>query len=225
MPILKVFDLTDGARDYVVGKQPLVIGRDKSQVDICLHDMTASRVHAKIYVKDNEYYVEDLNSSCGVIVDGKLITIHKLVFNDHLQIGNTLMEFCPTDEIDDISSQNSDTVDELLLQYRTLPSKMQLSYRVLKVMARSLYKPGDTIVIGRGGLLVQMDLSPEDQNYALELKVTWPDGTVKVLLGEVVARIKQGSMLCIKLHHISEDKFKELFTKVERGSWNKVLLL
>lgn len=222
--LLRIFDLIDGIRDYVICSELLSIGREKSRVDICIHDLSVSRVHLKLFLRDGLYYIEDQGSSCGTYVNGKEITTYKLSFGDHIQIGSTVLEFISTDTLKvdpDSSRVDTDTVDALMSQYKVMPSKMDLYYRVLKVSARSLYKPGDTIKVGRGGLMMYLDIDSYDMNNVLELKITWPDGSHKILLGEIVATIKKTKQACVKLHHISEEKLNKMFEKMERGSWRK----
>ena len=156
------------------------------------------------------------------MVNNRSVQTHKLSYGDHIQLGSTVIEFLPNSENVNEIEQVTDTVDALMSQYKVLPTKMQLSYRVLRVPARSIYRPGDTVVVGRGGLLLHIELDPEDLNYVLELKITWPDGLNKILLGEVIATIKQSKLVCLKLHHLSEKKMNSLFDKLERGSWVRV---
>ncbi len=223
MPILRVFDMVDGVRDYVVCSEQLIVGRDSSRVDICIADISVSRVHFKLFLRDGFYFVEDMGSSCGTLVNNKEVKTRKIYYGDHIQAGSTVIEFLekPDKGLTDALKQ-TDTVDELMTQYRALPSKMLLSYRVLRITSRSLYKPGDTIVVGRGGILANIQLASQDINYVLELQITWPDGVSKIFLGEIVATIKKFNLVCIKLHHISEDKLDHILNKMERGCWNRV---
>lgn len=67
------------------------IGRGDSN-SIQLSDAQASRQHAKIYIENDEYYIQDLNSSNGTIINKRKIRSnirHKLSSNDEIQIGNT----------------------------------------------------------------------------------------------------------------------------------------
>ena len=222
MPILRVFDITDGVRDYVVCSEQLVFGRDRSRVDICVHDISVSRVHFKLFLRNGIYYIEDLNSSCGTLINNRIIKTHKLTYGDHIQTGSTICEFLATDDGLAEDMKQTDTVSELMTQYRVLPSRMELSYRVLRILSRSLYRPGDTVIVGRGGILARLELDQDQSNYVLELKIVWPDGTFKIFMGEIVAKIRKNELVCIKLHHIPEEKLNTLLDKLERGSWNRV---
>ena len=224
MPILRVFNITEGVRDYVLCSEQLVFGRDRSRVDVCVHDISVSRVHFKLFLRNGLYYIEDMDSSCGTLVNNRMVRTHKLSYGDHIQTGSTVCEFLAIDDglADDL--EQTDTVSELMTQYRSLPSRMQLSYRVLRVLSRALYRPGDTVIVGRGGILVKLELDPEDVNYVIELKIVWPDGTFKTFMGEIVAIIKKHELVCVKLHHIPEEKLNTILDKMERGCWNRVLV-
>ena len=53
-------------RQWLIGKSPV-------DTDICLAKPTVSRMHARIWKKDDAYYLEDLHSRNGTIVEGKLL--------------------------------------------------------------------------------------------------------------------------------------------------------
>lgn len=222
MALLRVFDVIDGARDYVIGKDPIIIGRERSKVDICLHDIAVSRRHVKIYWLDSLCYVEDLGSSCGTLLNNIPVHVSKISNRDNIQLGTTVIEYRDDVVEDDIDEQTTDTVDGLMSNFRSLPTKMKLSYRVLKVLADDIFSSGDTIVIGRGGLLLEAYINPVDLRNVFELKIEWPDGNSKMFLGEIVATVKRGSFVCMKLHNVPELKLNTMFDKVARSSWVNV---
>ena len=47
----------------------IYIGRDKSDNNIYIHDTQVSKKHCCIYLKDNQVYLQDLNSSNGTIIE------------------------------------------------------------------------------------------------------------------------------------------------------------
>ena len=59
-----------GRVDLIVGD--ITVGRSP-KCDIQYTDQTVSRLHARIYLTGDHYYVEDLSSQHGTIVDGKRI--------------------------------------------------------------------------------------------------------------------------------------------------------
>ena len=83
--ILRIFDAIDGVRDYVVCNEQLIIGRDKSRVDICVRDMSVSRIHLKLFLEMLFITLKTLNQVVGLwsIIDlFKLINFHmEIIFN------------------------------------------------------------------------------------------------------------------------------------------------
>lgn len=53
--------------------QGLIIGRDASRSDLHISDTSISRVHAKIYKKDGDLWIEDMGSTNGMIVNGRKV--------------------------------------------------------------------------------------------------------------------------------------------------------
>lgn len=56
-------------REYVLGKLPLLIGRDP-KADISLPGSALSRQHARLEVHRGRFYLRDLGSTNGTLVDG-----------------------------------------------------------------------------------------------------------------------------------------------------------
>jgi len=62
-------------------KSPLVIGRSETNVDVVVDDKYVSRAHAKVWIENDQVYVEDLNSSNGTFINSKRI-FHKTLLKD-----------------------------------------------------------------------------------------------------------------------------------------------
>ena len=69
--------------------EPLIVGRKRG--DLILNDPLASGKHAKIYPRDNGWFIQDLNSTNGTLVDGRLIREAALRPGVEITIGNTRM--------------------------------------------------------------------------------------------------------------------------------------
>lgn len=54
-----------------------VIGRDIREADLCLDSSAVSRLHARILLKGDRYYLEDLGSRNGSSLDGMPLSRHK----------------------------------------------------------------------------------------------------------------------------------------------------
>lgn len=62
----------DGTRFPLAGQQ-WFIGKSPAQADLCLTQSTVSRLHARIWEKEGAYYIEDMHSRNGTIVEGSLL--------------------------------------------------------------------------------------------------------------------------------------------------------
>ena len=90
-------------KEYPLDKERTTIGR-KPQNDIQLDDPTVSGQHAAIMMLQNAY-VEDLNSTNGVLLNGKKITRRQLNHGDIIKIGRHELKF-----IDDNAEEFEHTV-------------------------------------------------------------------------------------------------------------------
>lgn len=57
---------------------PFTIGKMVQNVDMVIAHPMISRIHSKIYYKENHYYIEDMNSSNGTYINNELIPPHTL---------------------------------------------------------------------------------------------------------------------------------------------------
>ncbi len=77
---------------YALGNE-LVIGRHP-QCGIALQDGYVSQQHARIFLRDSQFFVEDLQSRNGTLLNGKpLRATTKLRSGDQLGFGATIVEF------------------------------------------------------------------------------------------------------------------------------------
>ena len=60
-------------RDFVVDKDIFLIGTDASAVDGVLKSRAAGEIQAKITKSENTYYIEDMNSANGTLVNGEIL--------------------------------------------------------------------------------------------------------------------------------------------------------
>jgi serine phosphatase RsbU (regulator of sigma subunit) len=75
-----------------VNKLRMAIGRSVRN-EICLEDPFASRLHAELRAEGNTYWLSDLGSANGVLVNGQRITGTVQVFpGDRIQIGESVIE-------------------------------------------------------------------------------------------------------------------------------------
>ena len=73
-------------RTYRFGRR-ILVGRSPS-ADLRLEDPSVSRLHARIEVRDDGVYVEDLGSRNGTLVDGEALAHpRRLAVDDELTVG------------------------------------------------------------------------------------------------------------------------------------------
>ena len=70
----------------------LTVGR-AAGCQITLDDTYASQVHARIFMRDGQLYVEDLGSTNGTYLNRRKVSAPMVVSHgDQIQIGSTVME-------------------------------------------------------------------------------------------------------------------------------------
>jgi NADPH-dependent 2,4-dienoyl-CoA reductase/sulfur reductase-like enzyme/pSer/pThr/pTyr-binding forkhead associated (FHA) protein len=73
--------------------QPMIIGRVKDN-DIVLNDIVVSRQHAQVFATPEGFFIRDLGSSNGVIINqSKVEQPYRLSHGDHITIGTTVILF------------------------------------------------------------------------------------------------------------------------------------
>jgi putative nucleotidyltransferase with HDIG domain len=78
----------------------VVIGRS-TEADLQINDNFISKKHARIFVVHNSFYIEDLSSRNGTMVNGEPVTRICLTNQDVISLGRTNMRFIQMDTIDE----------------------------------------------------------------------------------------------------------------------------
>ena len=76
---------------YELSKTPFIIGRDPDSSDFCIDNRTISRNHAKLTQTEGRWYLEDLQSNSGIILNGIAIDPsrkYEIVPNDCLELAD-----------------------------------------------------------------------------------------------------------------------------------------
>lgn len=93
MPFLNVRTEKAGPAKRIEVRGVAVLGRDKS-CDVYLDDKQASRQHARVFSDGKQFYVEDLASRNGTLVNGgKIQGRFPIQSGDEIRIGGHYMEF------------------------------------------------------------------------------------------------------------------------------------
>lgn len=79
-------------QEFKIGKNETYIGRS-SDNDIRIHDWFVSKKHAMILKEGSNYFLKDLKSWRGTMVNGKFTRETQIKDGDSLQFGSTVMEF------------------------------------------------------------------------------------------------------------------------------------
>ena len=100
-PSLTVMTENDFGRQYPLGKDEIIIGRDE-ECDIRVSDDLASRRHARIVgdsgLKTGPYFkVIDLGSTNGTQVNGRRVSEAALTDGDRLHVGGTVFKYSVRD--------------------------------------------------------------------------------------------------------------------------------
>jgi len=82
----------DSDHDVALRGDRMVIGR-VSSCDICISDANVSRRHAAIVCRDGEWYIEDLDSTNGTLLNGRPIVSERLRDRDVIEIGLTRLTY------------------------------------------------------------------------------------------------------------------------------------
>lgn len=224
IPYLKVFGPDIGVFEFnLLNRETTLIGRSPA-ADIRLPHARVEPDHAAIVLEEDEYILRDKGTDAGTVVNGARTEAHVLQHGDSVQIGLYLLQFRTHATLPgaDAAAQQA----KLLLRapYSLLPSTMRMRYRCLKAAPERLFRTGDTLKVGHGGLLVPTD-APLVDTLCLEIQLAWPNGTVRRFLGENVGPItaKGTHWMCLKLHRVSRELHEKTVAEGEPGEWVTVL--
>ncbi|MCI8326624.1 MAG: FHA domain-containing protein, partial [Lachnospiraceae bacterium] len=87
-------------KDFVLEQPIFLIGRDSEVADGVLRSAAVGRIQAKIYRREDGYYIEDMNSANGTLINGELLiykNMKKLEEGDRItfaDISYRFLTFC-----------------------------------------------------------------------------------------------------------------------------------
>jgi len=83
--------LEEGERFDLIGG--LSIGRSRDS-DVQIEDRYASSIHARVFSREGRFFVEDMNSTNGTLLNGATLKGEaELIDGDNVQIGDTVFRF------------------------------------------------------------------------------------------------------------------------------------
>ena len=92
MVMIRVLEGQDKGKGFPIEKVPVTVGRDQIS-DISITDPRMSRQHCMIFYYDPDFYIKDLGSTNGTIVNHKKIKQTDIKNGDNIKLGSTLLEF------------------------------------------------------------------------------------------------------------------------------------
>jgi len=116
MIILVPLEETNDIKRYEFDKDNVFFGREEG--DILLNDNTVSRLHAKIYSMEGQFYIEDLKSTNGTYLNYKRINNNQLNYGDVLTLGKISFFFYTDSDSSKITKQEA--LIRILDKYRLL---------------------------------------------------------------------------------------------------------
>ena len=126
---IRLVDRHGGDTTLYVFTHDYHIGRDPAS-EIFLDDPAVSRRHARIYHQDDVFFIENLKSKNGVLVNGQQINHYRLKNYDIIQIGGAKLHFYYSEgdfPEDNIMSRTGEFLQETLLKIsREIQSKNML---------------------------------------------------------------------------------------------------
>ncbi len=222
MPYVRVYDGEKGVREILLEKAETVIGCETG-VDICLHDSTIAGRHAVIKPYEKGHLIEDLGSGSGILVNGHQMPRCQLAHEVTIHVGPCVMEY-RTDDAERVADHKSDSpiTQKLRDSFSVLPHEVKMRYRLIKGTPDKLFKTGDTLNFGDGGVLLPA-AEGMDAAQCMEVEITPQDGTSRAFLGEVVAVLEDHAtpQMCIKLHFLGKAKHEQLTQGA--GEWCEVI--
>ncbi|MBF0339111.1 MAG: FHA domain-containing protein [Nitrospirae bacterium] len=149
-------------KEFNLEKDVLTIGR-KPTNDIHVDNLAVSGTHARIFKKDDKFYIEDLNSLNGTFVNGKKISVHHLTNSDVVIIGKHSLNY-----ISDKETPKPKVEKEPSIMDETIMIDSKLKDEILQKSPTKDSAPDKAIM---GGFVV-IEGSTEKNDYELIDRIT-----------------------------------------------------
>lgn len=184
-------------KEYPLDKERITIGR-KPHNDIQLDDPTVSGQHASILMLQNAY-IEDMNSTNGVLLNGKKVTRRQLNHGDIIKIGRHELKF-----IDNNAEEFESTVIIQPEGRAAAPTAQPLKHYQVKILSGpksgesiNLIKPYTTL--GSPGVQVAVVARRGKEYFLMPMSGTGERGNPPKLNGQSISansqRLKEGDTI------------------------------
>jgi pSer/pThr/pTyr-binding forkhead associated (FHA) protein len=185
-----------------MNEKQITLGRAKGN-DVVIPDKTVSSYHARIIITPTGYEIEDMGSSNGTRVNGKLVSRADIDVNDEIQLGNYTLPKRKLEEL--LSKPNEPTMIVSDLRPNALyRHKKFLQYGIAVVILLALFVGGYFFLPG----VRSRELAPS------EIFKRYRNGTV--LIRHRYIGVKGGMFLCEKselLQEAAEEMEYEIVTR------------
>ena len=96
-PCLVIAQGPEKGESFPIEAESAKVGRDPS-CNIVLTDAQVSRQHLRVFSRGKEWFLEDLRSSNGTLLNGRQIQVERLLEGDIIIMGETMMGFHLSDD-------------------------------------------------------------------------------------------------------------------------------
>jgi len=184
-------------KEYPLDKERITIGR-KPHNDIQLDDPTVCGQHASILMLQNAY-IEDMNSTNGILLNGKKVTRRQLNHGDIIKIGRHELKF-----IDDNAEEFESTVIIQPEGRAAAPTAQPVKHYQVKILSGpksgesiNLIKPYTTL--GSPGVQVAVVARRGKEYFLMPMSGTGERGNPPKLNGQSISansqRLKEGDTI------------------------------
>lgn len=123
----------DGSvKSYPIHKLPITIGSGE-EADVSIQAPRLSEEHARIFVRDKQLHLADLNSQWGTIIAGKNQSFSKLRLNEKFQLGDSVFHISRSDKAKIPSEPKAMSISEIEAFFKTgseeKPQKVSITPR------------------------------------------------------------------------------------------------
>jgi pSer/pThr/pTyr-binding forkhead associated (FHA) protein len=84
--------LVRDGKTFVIDNPRAVVGRSR-RCDLVVDDPNVSRKHAELQLRGSDWFVVDLDSTNGVVVNGKQVSSTRLSPGDEIMLGTSRFRF------------------------------------------------------------------------------------------------------------------------------------
>lgn len=135
--------LMENTQVHRLEKSPFIIGRDMEKCDLCLEKNGISLEHAMLIKSADKWYIENLDTSFGVILNGVKLEVAKQYLisrNDRIELGETILMLQLKEDAEKIEHQRKQNLAQknkkLLIAFGTIFGVLLIFFGVGSAIAQ-----------------------------------------------------------------------------------------